>query len=135
MPVPAASLEYAPSVFSLAIPSSGGSHFTLSLSDSTYQAIKPPRVLGSARFQDCYLGKSKKGVYYVLILGNSSRLQLWVLEESRDGYAEWMLEHDIDLQLILPRLNARSHVYMPWILQDNYNENKYISVFTTTMNQ
>ncbi|KAM0897898.1 hypothetical protein ACQ4PT_022258 [Festuca glaucescens] len=102
----------------------------LSLLDSTYQVIKPPNILQSAGSQDCYLGKSKKGVYYVLMHRNSSRLQVWVLEESRDGYAEWMLEHDIDLPVPLPRLNYRRQAYGPWILQDvNYNEDKRITIY------
>ncbi|XP_047088165.1 uncharacterized protein LOC124700007 [Lolium rigidum] len=106
-------------------------HFVirLSLSDSTYQVIKPPNTLQSVRYHDSYLGKSKKGVYYVLMLGNSN-LQVWVLEESRDGYAEWMLEHDVDLQVLIPRLNYRSQAYGPWILQDvNYNEDKHIAIY------
>jgi hypothetical protein len=61
---------------------------------------------------------------------SSGRLQVWVLEESRDGYAEWMLEHDIDLQLLLTRLNYRRQAYGPWILHDvNYNEDKRITIY------
>jgi hypothetical protein len=64
------------------------------------------------------------------MLENSYRLQVWVLEESRDGYVEWMLEHDVDLQVRLRRLNYRSQAYGPWILQDvNYNEDKHIAIY------
>jgi hypothetical protein len=63
-------------------------------------------------------------------INSSGRLQVWVLEESRDGYAEWMLEHDIDLQVPLTRLNYRRQAYGPWILQDvNYNEDKRITIY------
>uniref|UniRef100_A0A8I6XXA6 F-box domain-containing protein n=1 Tax=Hordeum vulgare subsp. vulgare TaxID=112509 RepID=A0A8I6XXA6_HORVV len=93
----------------------------LSLSDGTYHVIKPPKSLESESSPDCYLGKSKKGVYYALLLENGCKLQVWVLNESH-GHREWILEHDRVLNLPPLCLNNG-----PWILEDvNYNEEKYI---------
>ncbi|KAF7023104.1 hypothetical protein CFC21_035703 [Triticum aestivum] len=100
----------------------------LSLSDNTYHVIKPPKSLESESFPNCYLGNSKKGVYYALLLENGCKLQVWVLNESH-GHKEWILEkHDRDLKLPLPCLNNG-----PWILEDvNYNEEKYIQHYDET---
>ena len=102
----------------------------LSLSDCTYQVIKPPRIVESWSCQDCYyLGKSKKGVYFALVPGHSSQLQVWVLKESC-GSVEWVLEHDRDLAPLLSCLNYPRQVSGPWILQDvNYNEGNYFDLY------
>ncbi|KAF7043821.1 hypothetical protein CFC21_053131 [Triticum aestivum] len=99
----------------------------LSLSDSTYHVIKPPKSLESESFPNCYLGNSKKGVYYALLLENGCKLQVWVLNESH-GHKKWILEHDRDLKLPSPCLNNG-----PWILEDvNYNEQKNIQHYDET---
>ncbi|KAM3311326.1 hypothetical protein ACQJBY_031791 [Aegilops geniculata] len=100
----------------------------LSLSDNTYHVIKPPKSLESESFPNCYLGNSKKGVYYALLLENGCKLQVWVLNESH-GHKEWILEkHDRDLKLPSPCLKNG-----PWILEDvNYNEEKYIQHYDET---
>lgn len=99
----------------------------LSLSDNTYHVIKPPKSLESESWPNCYLGNSKKGVYYALLLENACKLQVWVLNESH-GHREWILEHDRGLKLAPPCLNNG-----PWILEDvNYNEEKYIEHYDET---
>uniref|UniRef100_A0A0D9VXE1 F-box domain-containing protein n=1 Tax=Leersia perrieri TaxID=77586 RepID=A0A0D9VXE1_9ORYZ len=73
----------------------------MSLSDNTYQVIRPPITTEISVPKSHFLGRSKKGVYYALIDGhNKHRLRVWFLNESR-GHITWELKHDKDISFML----------------------------------
>ncbi|XP_024313900.1 uncharacterized protein LOC112270217 [Brachypodium distachyon] len=92
-------------------------HFLrMSLSNSKYQVIKSTIGLGARiMYQQRYLGKSEKGVYYASV--DDSLLRVWFLTES-SGQMEWVLKlNNLDIR----SLYYDSQAHGPWVLQDvNY---------------
>ena len=69
----------------------------LNLSNDKYQVIKLPEggIIGSL-FR---IGKSKKGVYYVLNIDGRSTFQIWFLSESH-GVMDWVLNNEISFETV-----------------------------------
>ncbi|XP_037488622.1 uncharacterized protein LOC119367113 [Triticum dicoccoides] len=87
--------------------------------DNKYQVIKPPMDREPDDYQKLHLGRSEKGVYLATSTFKTSRLIVWVLEESC-GHANWVLKHNNCLTPIQDDLRP---VLGPWVLQDiNFNE-------------
>ncbi|WVZ77346.1 LOW QUALITY PROTEIN: hypothetical protein U9M48_025224 [Paspalum notatum var. saurae] len=92
----------------------------ISLSNGTYQVIKPPA--GAKYF---YLGKSEKGVYYASNNSNGYRVRVWILNENESrSPLEWVLKHDQDLLPLLRKHKLKApglyydeyQVTGPWVL-------------------
>ncbi|TVU02715.1 hypothetical protein EJB05_51785 [Eragrostis curvula] len=95
------------------------------LSRGKYEVIKPPIDItvskGSGHY---YLGKSEHGVYFALVLNNSSdrssRLWVWILKDVC-CQLEWVLKHQTNLKHVLARQKFGQKRDGPWIFQDfNY---------------
>ncbi|CAO2192564.1 unnamed protein product [Urochloa humidicola] len=76
----------------------------VSLADSRYRVIKLPaakngRSNGDDDLPVCYLGKSEKGVYF-MVLDHKFWLRVWILDES-SGKMEWVLKHQSNLERVL----------------------------------
>jgi hypothetical protein len=90
----------------------------ITLSNYSYRITKLPKVTFSsdtntARLSQEYrIGKSKKGVYCVLVIGGF-KLLIWFLDESC-GKMEWMLKKEVDLQPLLANYPAWKYGYGPW---------------------
>ncbi|KAL6894507.1 hypothetical protein ACP4OV_008605 [Aristida adscensionis] len=106
----------------LYVNSQDGFLMRMSLSDATYQVIKPPlHNEGDVYYLDIHLGKSEKGVYCALIDGY--RLRVWILDESHRKM-EWVLTHDSCLLEWFYKEKPDKNVRGPWILQQlNYYYN------------
>ncbi|GJN23993.1 hypothetical protein PR202_gb11697 [Eleusine coracana subsp. coracana] len=96
----------------------------ISLSNDTYQVIKPPRGIACTAPPSFYLGKSKRGVYCAAICCYCERLDVWILEES-SCKMEWVLIHQRSLvEWLINKHDPR--VSGPWSLQNlNYCYGKY----------
>ncbi|KAG0548662.1 hypothetical protein BDA96_01G186100 [Sorghum bicolor] len=90
----------------------------ISLSDSTYRVIKPPRCFGD--HQEFVIGRSKKGIYSAF-LDDKYRLWIWILDESCDDQIEWKLMHDSGRGIAFP---SPSLGRGPWILYDLGSEDQ-----------
>uniref|UniRef100_A0ACD5XMR5 Uncharacterized protein n=1 Tax=Avena sativa TaxID=4498 RepID=A0ACD5XMR5_AVESA len=91
----------------------------LSLSNNTYNVIKPPMDLQLEGRQEVSIARSEKGVYFLALY--KYRLGVWVLNES-SGQMEWMLTYDKDLKPMLAYHRFDHRVHAPWNLEDiNYN--------------
>ncbi|TVU18711.1 hypothetical protein EJB05_34823, partial [Eragrostis curvula] len=84
----------------------------VNLSSDKYRVIKLPSRINSGRYDELYLGKSKKGVYGAFLHGRC-RLQVLFLNESGDE-AKWVSKHDIDLEAVA----HFSPDQYPWILHE-----------------
>jgi hypothetical protein len=92
----------------------------LSLIEDKYQTIKTPTNIEESKHicTNHYLGRSVKGVYYVVL--KNHELRVWTLDESR-GQMEWVLEHHIDLKALyhqMPTLqyNNKDQIKQPWAM-------------------
>ncbi|CAN6309915.1 unnamed protein product [Urochloa humidicola] len=101
----------------------------ISLSNNTYQVIKPPADAEFSRYEGFYLGKLENKVCCALLdqSRHSRWLRIWFLKETH-GRMEWALKHQTNLKLVLARPAHREsyHNEGPWILQ-NINYYKYCS--------
>ncbi|KAJ1255904.1 hypothetical protein BS78_K137800 [Paspalum vaginatum] len=108
----------------------------ISLSNGTYQVIKPPA--GAKRF---YLGKSGKGVYCASITHGTDRyrkiVRVWILNENETrSPLEWVLKHDQDILPLLrkhkleaPGFYYKQQVPGPWVLLNiNYYYDEDVNI-------
>ncbi|CAL4992171.1 unnamed protein product [Urochloa decumbens] len=111
----------------------------LSLSDSTYKATKTPTFveenentaisinevayeLGNDITVKTYLGRSKRGIYYVRL--HIFQIRVWWLNES-GGQMEWVLQHHSDLAPIFwTLLHTDIYINASWIFDDYYSDTK-----------
>uniref|UniRef100_A0A0E0CFM8 F-box domain-containing protein n=1 Tax=Oryza meridionalis TaxID=40149 RepID=A0A0E0CFM8_9ORYZ len=95
----------------------------ITLSNDKYQMIKSPV---ESKIDDgngvLQLGKSEKGVYFVLLMkdNNFPQFQVWLLNKSSScgGQVEWALKTNISLEAIMDNfpLNTDNSFSRPWIL-------------------
>ncbi|XP_073362912.1 uncharacterized protein [Aegilops tauschii subsp. strangulata] len=89
------------------------------LSNDKYQVIKPPMHHEPGEYRNFHLGRSEKGVYLATTTFGTSRLMVWVLEESC-GHTNWVLKHN---NCVTPIQDDLRPVLGPWVLQDiNFGE-------------
>ncbi|CAM0955474.1 unnamed protein product [Alopecurus aequalis] len=101
----------------------------MSMTNHTYRVIRLPggdelRLPADyeRRAYPCYrLGRSLRGVYCARI-NHPNRLQLWHLDESR-GQTEWVVMHDIDLEIFAPKHDALNHYREPAPVEEKYDWN------------
>jgi len=93
------------------------------LSDDKYQVVKTPATIDARTCGQLRIGKSRSGVHCAITY--QYQLRVWFLRES-GCRTEWILIHENNLGAIPTHihLNIGCDVDGPWIVQDDYNEDR-----------